>query len=74
VLDIPATLPEFPLPDVKAILVRAGGYGNDTLLGGEGKDFIAGNAGLDSFDSADSPSEWLDKQPDEPVITIPRPV
>jgi hypothetical protein len=63
-----------PLPDEPGNDILAGGGGNDTLLGGEGADRIAGNAGRDSFDSADSPSEWLDKQPDEPVITVPRPV
>ena len=63
-----------PLPDEPGNDILAGGGGNDTLLGGEGFDRIAGNAGRDSFDSADSPSEWLDKQPDEPVITVPRPV
>jgi Ca2+-binding RTX toxin-like protein len=63
-----------PLPDEPGNDILAGGGGRDTLLGGEGFDRISGNAGFDSFDSADSPSEWLDKQPDEPVITIPRPV
>ena len=63
-----------PLPDEPGNDIIAGGGGNDTLVGGAGSDYITGGPGFDSFDSADAPSEWLDKQPEEPVIIIPRPV
>jgi hypothetical protein len=49
----------------------SGGGGNDYLLGGEGTDFVYGGAGRDTFVSQDAPSEWRDREPDEPVVSPP---
>ena len=63
-----------PLPDEPGNDILAGGGGNDSLLGGAGTDRITGGPGFDTFDSADSPSEMLDRQPDEPIVSFPRPL
>lgn len=60
-----------PLPNEPGDDILAGGGGNDSVLGGAGNDHISGGAGRDTFFTDDSPSEWLDKQPDEPVINPP---
>ena len=63
-----------PLADEPGDDILAGGGGNDSLLGGSGNDHISGGPGVDSFDAADSPTEWLDKQPEDRVVVFPRPV
>jgi Ca2+-binding RTX toxin-like protein len=60
-----------PLPHEPGNDTLVGGGGDDYLLGGDGKDLILGGAGRDTFVNSDSPSEWLDKQPDEPVVPPP---
>jgi len=60
-----------PLPNEPGDDIIAGGGGDDYVLGGEGSDHISGGAGRDTFFNTDKPSEWLDKQPDEPVIAPP---
>ena len=60
-----------PLPNEPGDDIIAGGGGDDYLLGGEGRDHITGGAGRDTFFTDDQPGEWLDKQPDEPVIAPP---
>ena len=62
-----------PLADEPGDDILAGGGGNDSLLGGSGNDHISGGPGVDSFDAADSPTEWLDKQPEDRVVVFPRP-
>jgi hypothetical protein len=51
--------------------VLLGGSGNDYLLGGAGADHIIGGTGRDTFVSEDAPTEWLDKTPDERVVSPP---
>jgi Ca2+-binding RTX toxin-like protein len=60
-----------PVPNEPGNDTLAGGGGNDFLLGGEGEDLILGGPGRDTFVSQDAPSEWLDRQPDEPVVPPP---
>jgi Ca2+-binding RTX toxin-like protein len=60
-----------PVPNEPGNDTLVGGAGNDFLLGGEGKDLILGGPGRDTFVSQDAPSEWLDRQPDEPVVAPP---
>jgi hypothetical protein len=60
-----------PLPHEPGDDTLVGGGGDDYLLGGDGKDLILGGAGRDTFVNSDAPSEWLDKQPDEPVVNPP---
>lgn len=60
-----------PLPNEPGDDLLVGGPGDDYLLGGAGTDRIYGGPGRDTFINEDKPSEWFDKEKDEPVENQP---